>query len=321
MNIKVGWCVAIAALFFCAASTQAKTYVVGFSQSDTAESDWRKANTESFRDAAKALDINLVFRDAGGNTDVQRKQVQELIDLKVDAIVLAANDVKGWDEVLLKAKEAKIPVVLADRTIDLLPGNLDKALYVAWIGSNFRYEGRVAAAWLAQETGGICNVVEITGPPDSAPAIERAKGFREVISLFPGMKIIASKAGNWREEQSKAVMKQFLDDEGSNIRAVFAHNDNMAFGAVDAIEENKELGLKPGSDIFVIGVDAVHHGFELLMQKKVNSLVECNPLQGPIVLKVVKEILSGRKVPPIIYMEESVFTQLNAGAAFPSRKY
>ena len=307
-------------LFFCAWA-QAKSYTIGFAQSDTAESDWRKANTESFREAAKELGIVLAFKDAGGKTDVQRRQVQEFIDQKVDAIVLSANEVHGWDSVLLQAKKAKIPVVLSDRTLVLLPENQSKGLFVTWIGSDFRYEGRAAGAWLAQETAGRCNIVEIQGPPDAAPSIERGKGFRDVLSLFPGMKIIASKPGMWRADQAKDVMKKFLKDEGTNICAVFAHNDNMAFGVVDAIEENKQLGLKPGKDILIVGVDGVKHGFELLVEKKINALVECNPLLGKIVLKVAIEVLGGRSFPPTMYMEDKVFTTHNAAAALPSRKY
>jgi ABC-type sugar transport system substrate-binding protein len=300
---------------------QAKTFRIGFAQSDTAESDWRKANTESFRDAAKELGIDLVFKDAGGKTDLQRRQVQEFIDQKVDAIVLSANEVGGWDDVLLQAKKARIPVVLSDRTIALSPENKTKGLFVTWVGSDFRYEGRAAGAWLAQETAGHCNIVEIQGPPDAAPSIERGKGFRDVTGLFPGMKIIASKPGMWRADQAKEVMRKFLKDEGSNICAVFAHNDNMAFGVVDAIEENKQLGLKPGKDILIVGVDGVKRGFELLVEKKLNALVECNPLLGKIVLKVVVEVLRGRSFPPTMYMEDKVFTTHNAAQALPSRKY
>ncbi|CAN7641022.1 ABC transporter substrate-binding protein [Trinickia sp. LjRoot230] len=310
----------IAMMFLCACA-HARNYTIGFAQSDTAESDWRRANTESFREAAKDLGITLVFKDAGGKTDVQRRQVGELIEQKVDAIVLSANEVHGWDNVLLEAKKARIPVVLSDRTLTLQPENQNKGLFVTWIGSDFRYEGRAAGAWLAQETAGHCNVVEIEGPLDAAPSIERGKGFREVLSLFPGMKIIASKPGMWRADQAKKVMQGFLHDEGANICAVFAHNDNMAFGAIAAIEADKQLALKPGKDILIISVDGVRHGFELLIRRKLNALVECNPLLGKLVLKVVLEVLHGRSFPASMYMEDRVYTTHNAAAALPTRKY
>jgi len=308
-------------LLLCSGAAGAATYTIGFAQSDTAESDWRKANTESFLQSAKELDIDLKFKDAGGKTDVQRRHVQEFIDQKVDAIVLSANEIKGWDAVLLQARKAKIPVILSDRTIVLLPENQGKGLFVTIVGSDFRYEGRAAGAWLAQETAGRCNVVELQGPPDAGPSIERGRGFREVTALFPGIKIIATKPAMWRTDQAKEVMKGFLRDEGANICAVFAHNDNMAFGAVAAIEEDKKLGLKPGKDILIIGVDGVRHGFELLMEKKLNALVECNPNLGKIVLKVAMQVLGGRSVPPVMYMEDRVYTQHSAAAAFPTRKY
>jgi len=312
---------ALLALLCCCVGVQARVYTIGFAQSDTAESDWRKANTESFREAAKELGIRLVFKDAGGNTDLQRRQVQEFIAQKVDAIVLSANEVGGWDGVLLQAKAARIPVVLSDRTLVLLPENRDKRLFVTWIGSDFRYEGRAAGAWLAQETAGHCNIVEIQGPPDAAPSIERGRGFREVLALFPGMRIIASRPGLWRADQAREIMKGYLKSEGANICAVSAHNDNMAFGVVEAIEANLQPRLRPGKDILIIGVDGVKHGFELLVEKKLNALVECNPLLGKIVLKVVTEVLAGRSFPPAIYMNDKVFTVHNAAAALPSRRY
>ncbi|MES2573260.1 MAG: ABC transporter substrate-binding protein [Verrucomicrobiota bacterium] len=317
----IDWFFAALLLLHFAFSSEARAYTVGFSQCDTAESDWRKANTRSFHEAAQELNIHLLFRDAHGNSELQRKQLLEMIEQKVDAIVLSANELQGWDELLLKAKAAKIPVVLSDRSVKLAHENQNKGLYVAWIGSDVRYQGRVAASWLAAETAGHCNIVEILGPLEAGPSIERARGFREVANLFPGMKILGSKSGMWRADEAKKAMKAFLREEGANIHVVFALNDNMAFGAAEAIEEEKQLGLKPGNDILIIGIDAVKHGFELLMQKKLNALVECNPLLGRIVLKTVLEILSGRNVPPVTWVSDKVFTIHNAAEAFPSRKY
>lgn len=314
---------ALAALLLLLASpgAQARPYTIGFAQSDTAESDWRNANTESFREAAKELGIDLVFRDAGGKTAVQRRQVQELIDLKVDAIVLSANEIRGWDGVLLQAKKARIPVLLSDRSIVLQPENQTQGLYVTWIGSNFRHQGRAAGAWLAQETAGHCNIVEIEGPPDAAPSIERGKGFRDVIGLFPGMKIVASSAGMWRTQLAKDLMKGHLQTEARSICAVFAHNDDMAIGAAQAIEESRALGLRPGKDILIIGVDGVRRGLEMLVEKKLNALVECNPLLGKTVLQAAVEVLRGRSFPGALTVHEKVFTVHNAADALPSRRY
>jgi simple sugar transport system substrate-binding protein len=203
----------------------------------------------------------------------------------------------------------------------LLPENRTKGLYVTWIGSDFRYEGRAAAAWLAQETAGRCNIVEIQGPAGAAPSIDRGQGFRDIIGQFSGMKVIATRRGNWRTDQAKDMMKALLRSEGANICAVFAHNDNMAIGAVQAIEDDKQLGLTPGKEILIVGVDGVKRGFEHLIDKKINALVECNPLLGRIVLKVAVEVLSGRSFPPTIFMEDKVYTVHNAQAALPFRKY
>jgi simple sugar transport system substrate-binding protein len=318
---RLGQLIAVLALLCACGWSEAKPRIIGFAQSDTSESDWRRANTESFREAAQLLGIALVFKDAGGSTERQRRQVQELIDQKVDAIVLSANEVNGWDDVLLQAKKAKIPVILSDRTIALQPQNHAKGLFVTWIGSDFRHEGRAAAAWLAQETGGQCNIVEIQGPAGAAPSIDRGQGFRDVIALFPGMKVIAAQRGNWRTDQARDLMKVLLRNEGANICAVFAHNDNMAIGAVQAIEDSKHLGLTPGKDILIVGVDGVKKGFEHLVARKINALVECNPLLGGIVLKVALEVLGGRSFPPVMFMKDKVFTIHNALGAMPTRKY
>lgn len=317
----LAWLLAALLLMLAGHAAQAGPYTIGFSQSDTAESDWRSANTESFREAAKELGIDLVFRDAGGKAAVQRRHVQALIDRKVDAIVLSAHEIKGWDDVLLQAKKARIPVLLSDRSIVLLPENQNKGLYVTWIGSNFRHQGRAAGAWLAQETAGHCSIVEIGGPPDAAPSIERGKGFRDVIGLFPGMKIVASSPGMWRTPLAKELMAEHLQHEAGNICAVFAHNDDMAIGAAQAIDDAKALGLRPGKDILIIGVDGVRRGLEMLVEKKLNALVECNPLLGKTVLQAAVEVLRGRSFPAAVTVHEKVFTVHNAADALPGRRY
>ena len=113
-------------------------------------------------------------------------------------------------------------------------------------------------------------------------------------------------------------MEAFLKSDGENIDVLFAHNDDMAIGAIQAIEE---YGKKPGKDIIVIGCDAVKGAFEAMIAGKMNCTVECNPLHGPALMQIVKDIVAGKELPKKTIVEEGIFTQENAAQEFPNRKY
>ena len=294
--------------------TSASALTLGFAQVG-AESEWRTANTQSIKDAAKAAGITLKFSDAQQKQENQIKAIRSFIAQKVDVIAFAPVVTTGWDTVLKEAKSAKIPVILTDRNID----TKDPSLYVTMIGSDFTEEGQKAAQWLLDnyKKPGDVKIVELQGTVGSAPAIERKKGFEEVIKADPRFKITRSQTGDFTRAKGKEVMEAFLKTD-KNIQVLYAHNDDMAIGAIQAIEA---AGLKPGQDIIIISVDAVKGAFEAMMAGKLNVTVECNPQLGPQLMTVVKEVLAGKEQPKWVKTKEGVFPMETAAKEFPNRKY
>ena len=292
----------------------ASALTLGFAQVG-AESEWRTANTQSIKDAAKAAGITLKFSDAQQKQENQIKAIRSFIAQKVDVIAFAPMVTTGWDTVLIEAKKAKIPVVLTDRSIE----TKDPSLYVTMIGSDFTEEGRKAAKWLLEnyKGQGDVNIVELQGTVGSAPAIERKKGFEEVIKSEPRFKITRSQTGDFTRAKGKEVMEAFLKTD-KNIQVLFAHNDDMAIGAIQAIEA---AGIKPGKDIIIVSIDAVKGAFEAMMAGKLNVSVECNPLLGPQLMNIVKDVKAGKELPKRINTEESIFPMETAAKEFPNRKY
>ena len=293
-----------------------KKIVLGFSQIG-AESEWRTANTESIKQAAKDAGIELKFSDAQQKQENQIKAIRSFIAQKVDVIGLSPVVETGWDTVLMEAKAAHIPVILTDRAVD----SKDKSLYVTFMGSDFIEEGRKAGNWLENYTKGKpgpINIVELQGTVGSAPAIDRKKGFEEVISKDIRMKIIRSQTGDFTRAKGKEVMEAFLKAEGKNINVLYAHNDDMAIGAIQAIEE---AGLKPGVDITIISIDGVKGAFEAMIAGKLNVTVECSPLLGPQLMQAAKDVVAGKQIPARIVTTESIYPKEIAAAEFPKRKY
>jgi galactofuranose transport system substrate-binding protein len=320
MNImkKSSWlraflCAALPLVLLVATPTYAKTLIVGFAQVG-AESSWRTAETDSIKAEAAKRGVTLKFSDAQGKQENQIKAVRGFIAQGVDAIILAPIVETGWEPVLREAKRAKIPVVLVDRGIKVS----DDSLYTTLIASDFITEGRLAGEWLAKKTGGTANIVELQGTPGAAPAIDRKKGFEEGIAKFPGMKIIASQSGDFRRSGGKEVMEALLKKYGGEVTAVYAHNDDMALGAIQAIEE---AGKTPGSDIIVVSVDGVKGAFEAIVVHKSNCTVECNPLLGPMAFDAVDKALAGEKLPKRTVVNDKVYDQSTAPAAIADRQY
>jgi simple sugar transport system substrate-binding protein len=291
-----------------------KKIVVGFSQIG-AESGWRTANTDSIKSEATKRGIELKFADAQQKQENQIKALRSFIAQGVDVIAFSPVVETGWQPVLTEIKRAKIPVVLSDRAVKVT----DDSLYVTFIGSDFIEEGRRAANWLAKASGGKAVIAELVGTPGSAPAIDRKKGFEDVLAKHPEMKIVKSQSGDFTRAKGKEVMESFLKSpDAKQITALFAHNDDMALGAIQAMEE---AGVKPGKDILIVSIDGVRGAFEAMAAGKLNCTVECNPLIGPQLFDAVEAIMAKKPLPKRTAVEEGVFEQSQAAAELPKRKY
>lgn len=293
----------------------AKTYedlIVGYAQLG-AESEWRAANTISIKETAERLGVELRFLDAQQKQDNQIEAVRKLIVQKVDVIGISPIVETGWEEVFREAKAAGIPIILVDRR-----ANVPEDLYVSYLGSDFLEEGRNAARVMAELMEGKASIVELVGTLDSAPANDRYTGFREVLSEYPGMQIIDSESGDFTRARGYEVMAAFLREHGNSITAVYAHNDDMALGAIQAIEE---YGLRPGVDIKIVSVDAARGAFEAMIAGKLNATVECNPLLGPQFFELALKVVNGEPIPKWVPSIESVFFPKDALEILPTRKY
>ena len=305
----------------CGSGKKDDRIVLGFSQIG-AESEWRTANTVSIKNAAASMGIDLRFADAQQKQENQIKALRSFIAQRVDVIAFSPVVETGWETVLREAKAARIPVILTDRAVEVS----DDSLYLSLMGSDFVEEGRKAGRWLVdyygsgpgKDTKGDINIVELQGTVGSAPANDRKKGFAEIIAADPRYKIIRSQTGDFTRAKGKEVMEAFLKAEGRKINVLFAHNDDMAIGAIQAIEE---AGLKPGSDIIIISIDGVKGAFEAMIAGKLNVTVECSPLLGPQLMAAVKDVVAGKTLPKRIVTEESVFPRETAAQELPNRKY
>jgi len=192
----------VSLLLLLAGSAAAET--IGFSQVGS-ESDWRTAFSADMNAEATKRGITLKFDDARGSIDRQFTAVRRFIAEHVDAIVIAPVVVTGWAPVLTEARDAHIPVFIADRSVET-----DPSLFVARIGNDTSLEGRLAGSWLAQASRGRCAIVELRGTVGSAPEIGRRTGFAALIGQFPGMRIIRSDSGDFTQDGGRRVMTEFI---------------------------------------------------------------------------------------------------------------
>lgn len=288
--------------------------VVGFAQIGQ-ESGWRDAETMSIQTyASEHTDtVELKFADAQQKQENQIKAIKSFIEQDVDVIGLAPVVETGWDQVFAEAQDAGIPIILLDRTADV-----DESLYATFIGSDFIEEGKEAAKQMANLIGGKGKIVELEGTVGASAATDRKKGFDEEIAAnYPDIEIVASQTGDFTRAQGKEVMESFLKSN-PDIVGVYAHNDDMALGAIEAI---KEAGLKPGEDIVTVSVDGVKGIFEAMVAGEANCTVECNPLLGPLFFETAAKLKNGESVEKWVKSVDGVFTSDIAADVIDSRAY
>ncbi|GIN71393.1 hypothetical protein J14TS2_18680 [Bacillus sp. J14TS2] len=294
-----------------------KELTLGFAQVGS-ESAWRNENTASVISSAEQLGVNLIFKNADNDQQKQIAIIREFINQEVDVIAFSPKVENGWEKVLQEAKDAGIPVILSDREIDVN----DSTLWTSFIGSDFVEEGRRAGRWLINEmdkTGlKAVNIIELEGTKNSAPAVGRKQGFEEVLSDYPNYQIIDNLSGDFTLSRGRELMEQALDSYGNKIDIVYAHNDDMAIGAIEAIED---YGLKPEIDMKIISIDATKKAFNALSTGKLNYTVECNPLLGPQIMQAAKELHAGKEIPMKIITSEETFTQEEAKKEMKKRHY
>ena len=277
-----------------------------------AESDWRTANTASFKETAEQLGVKLIFSDAQQKQENQISAVRACIQQGVSVIALPPVVEDGWDAVLTEAKNAGIPVIIVDRSV-----SADKSLYAAHIGSDMKLEGERAAEEFNKKFPDGAKILELSGTTGSGAAVGRAEGFRS--KLNSNIEIIDSQTGNFARAEALPVMQAFLQKykAGTDFQGIFIHNDDMGIGAIEAL---KAAGVKPG-DLFIVSVDGTRGGFQAMIDGWFQADVECNPLLGPQVFEMALKLMNGEAIDPETLTNETVYYPDNAAELLPSRKY
>lgn len=295
----------------------ANQVVLGFSQLGS-ESTWREANTASIREAAAEAGITLLLSNAEQDQQQQFEAIRSFIKRKVDVIAVAPVVQTGWEPVLLEIRQAGIPVIIMDRSVNVE----DSSLYVTFIGSDFYEEGVKAAKYVIDKLRHQIEpirIAELQGTVGSTPSIDRGRGFRKLIEERPNLEITMSAPADFTQSGGREVMRTFLQQpEEKWPRVLFSHNDDMAIGAVEAI---REAGLVPGKDIIIVSVDGTRRAFEQMAAGNINAVVECNPLLGPLLMQAVAEIMAGRTLPKRMVTPEDIYTQELAALEVDNRKY
>ena len=285
---------------------------IGFVQTAN-ESGWRAAHTQSMKDTFLQDGYSYKFIDGQGEQSVQIAGIEELINDGYDAIILAPIVEDGWDDVLKKAQAAGIPVIIVDRKV-----SSDSSLYSCWVGSDFETEGKNAAKWLADNIGTSeqKNIVVLEGTTGSSAQLGRTEGFNAEISKYSSYSILASESGDFDKSKGKELMKKYLE-QFDKIDVIVSQNDNMAYGVIEAIEE----AGKNASDYTIVSFDGEAEAFKQMIAGKISVDIECNPLQGPTVEKLVKKLLDGETVDKEQFMEEGIYPASVAKDEVANRKY
>ena len=287
-------CIVLALMMLVASAAMAEGIKVAFSQMEM-NNAWRVAETNSIKEEAEKRGIELIYTDAQGDTAKQVSDVEDIIAKNPDVILLAPREYEGLVPALEAAKEAKIPVVLIDRAAKGEAG-VD---YATMISADFIWEGQQCAQGLVARFGTEqeVNVVQITGTPGSSVAIDRQKGFEDELAKYPNFHIIATQNGEFTRSIAQAAMENIIQAHGTEINAVYGHDDECAIGAVQAL---KAAGMKPGEDVAIFGVGGFKDACVCIEAGEMDGTVLCSPWFGPTAFDTVEKIVAGEEVPTFI---------------------
>lgn len=286
---------------------QKDSYRVGFAQMES-NNPWRIAETQSFRDVAEQCNWNLTVTDAAGSAAKQVADVDSMIAQGMDAIFLPPREERALIPAVMKARTAGIPVFLVDRQVDPAVARAGEH-YVAFLGSDFVEQGQTAAQWLVDNFDGEeARIIELEGTTGSSPANDRKQGFDEVIAEQDNMTIIASQSGDFSRDTGRQVMETLLQAH-PNVNVVYAHNDEMAIGAIQALEVS---GRTPGEDVLVVSIDGTRDALRAIINGKMGVSVESSPFFGPVACDVLNRYAAGETIEPWVRVEDRVFTADNA---------
>lgn len=285
---------------------KSNSIVVGFSQVGS-ESDWRRANTMSYKETfTEDKGFHLIYDDAQQKQENQLKAVRKFILQQVDYIILDPIVETGWDEVLKEAKQAKIPVIIVDRQV-----SADPDLYTCWVGSDFYNEGLKAGQWLASylrsqgKSEENINIVSLQGTIGSTSQIGRTNGFEEELNKHSNWTLLERVTGDYTMNKGQEVMTEFLN-KYKDIDVLISENDDMSLGAIKAIKAaGKTSGVN--GDITIVSYDGLATALKQVQSGEINVIFECNTQLGPMVAKIIKSLEAGEKIEKINYIEESYY--------------
>jgi ABC-type sugar transport system substrate-binding protein len=281
------------------------TYTVAFSQ-NASNNPWRLAETKSMQEEADKQGVQLTVTDANNQQSKQIADIQGLIAQKPDALFIAPIT-EQIGNVVTEAAAAGIPVFLLDRDVDHDVATPGKD-FVTVIQSDFVQEGKRAAVQMAKATGGDAKIIELEGTTGASPAIDRKKGFDEAIKECSGMKIVVSQDADFTRAKGQSVAETLLQSH-PDATAIYAHNDEMALGAIAAV---KAIGKVPGKDIKVVSIDGESDGLKAVDAGDLYATVECSPRFGPLAFQTMMDYAAGKPVPTLIINEDQLFTKDNA---------
>jgi len=304
---------------------QKDTYTVGFAQVGSSN-PWRLGESKSMQDEANARGYTLIETNANEDTAKQIADLKSLIAQKPDILIFPPRESQALAPIVLEAKNAGIPVILIDRDVDhsiAKPGED----YITFIGSDFVDQGRRAAEWLVEATGGNAKIIELEGTTGSDPAIDRKKGFNDYLAgsfrgtptpggAHPGMEVIAAQTADFSRDMGREVMQTLLQSN-PDVTAVYAHNDEMAIGAIAALEE---AGKVPGEDVIIVSIDGENAALDAIVEGKLGATVESSPFFGPIAFEVMDKYIAGEDIPDWVKVEDRFF-DINNAAEFQGQQF